>query len=69
MQEQVESIDKKFIHKKVNPFCKILKIAEVMAKKVSKKGKMAESGIFQGFLAITSAFFNILHNGFLHVHQ
>ena len=35
-----------------------------MAKKLSEKGKMAESGIFQGFLAITFAFFNILH-----VHQ
>ena len=30
---------------------------------------MAESGIFKGFLAITSAFFNILLNGFLLVHQ
>ena len=47
------------------PFCKILKIAEVMAKKLSKKAKMAARGIFQGFLAITSAFFNILQNGFL----
>ena len=40
-----------------------------MAQKLSKKGKMAESGTFQGFLAITSEFLNILQNGFLLVHQ
>ena len=41
----------------------------LMAKNYQKKGKMAESGIFQGFLAITSAIFNILLNGFLLVHH
>ena len=40
-----------------------------MAQKLSKRVKMAESGIFKGFLAITSAIFNILQNGFLLVHQ
>ena len=40
-----------------------------MAKKLSKKVKMAESGILKVFLAITSAIFNILQNGFSLVHQ
>ena len=40
-----------------------------MAKKLSKKAKMSESGIFKGFLAITYAIFNIMQNGFLLVHQ
>ena len=37
---------------------------KVMANKISKKGEMAESGIFQGFLAITSAFFNFANRIF-----
>ena len=33
-----------------------MKNVEVMAEKLSKKSKMAESKIFQGFLPITYAF-------------
>ena len=52
-----------------NPFCKILKNAEVRAKKPWKIPLSAILPFFDSFLAITSVIFNILLNGFLLVHQ